>query len=226
MAVSFYEKVVYLEDIKFALSDKDYMYFVKYNLKPLILTCGKESIEKNISLKQCYLNYFKTLSIIDLCCALTFFKKYNLIDVYSYYHSERVYAKSKNNLTNLEILDAYEKELIVLEDLEEKISLRECLIVKAKKFCSELIDKEALQKLIHDINFAPHSLEFNVISSNVHNEMKSYILYLHFVLKYDLDIISLITRLNREYLDNLTLKYRDKFSNGKAKELVKYEVKN
>ena len=56
--------------------------------------------------------------------------------------------------------------------------------------------------------------------------MKSYILYLHFVLKYDLDIISLITRLNREYLDNLTLKYRDKFNNGKAKELVKYEVKN
>ncbi len=120
-----FQIITVLEDINAFTETKSYQEFVKNSLGKIINKC---KINNALDIKEKYFHYLENASIIDVKHLLTFLKKYELMDFYTYYFPGRIYSSQKDNLTEEDIINAYKKELAHLSKLDKekmKIDLKE-----------------------------------------------------------------------------------------------------
>ena len=103
-----FQIITVLEDIKGFTETEDYQEFVRNKLGSIINKCKSSN---DLDIKDKYIHYLKNASAIEVKHLLTFLKKYELMDFYTYYFPGRIYMSQKDNLTEEDIMDAYKKEL-------------------------------------------------------------------------------------------------------------------
>ena len=107
--LNLYQIISVLENAKCFVEDEVYQSFVIKKLQGII--DRQEDFNRSKTVLNHYYEYLKEASILQVRCLLTFFKKYELMDFYTYYHPGRIYVWGKKGLTPKEIQAAYQKEI-------------------------------------------------------------------------------------------------------------------
>lgn len=127
-----FQIITVLEDIKGFTETEDYQEFVRNNLGSIINKCKSSN---DLDIKDKYIHYLKNASAIEVKHLLTFLKKYELMDFYTYYFPGRIYESQKDNLTEEDIMDAYKKELSRVSVLDK--NEMETDIIKEKQYLKD-----------------------------------------------------------------------------------------
>ena len=112
-----FQIITVLEDINAFEETEAYQKFVRNNLGNIINKCKCEDEE---DIKEKYFQYLEKALIIEVKHLLTFLKKYELMDFYTYYFPGRIYSSQKDNLTEEDIINAYKKELSHISILDKE----------------------------------------------------------------------------------------------------------
>ena len=126
-----FQKLTVLENGKCFIENEEYNDFIRKDLKNIIDKCSV--VTKEDAIVESYYNLINSSDYLIIRCLLTFLKKYNLIDFYTYYHPGRIYSSHKKGLTQQDILDAYSKELAYVKE-KSKIESKDTKITKPSIF--------------------------------------------------------------------------------------------
>ncbi len=107
-----FQKITLLEKAECFVEDIEYKNFISQSLKKIIDECSFAKDENEIA--KVYYDFLNESSYVMIKYLLIFLKKYHLMDFYTYDYSDKVYSSHKDGLTQQDILDAYNKELILI----------------------------------------------------------------------------------------------------------------
>ena len=127
-----FQIITVLEDINGFTETEAYQEFVRNNLGKIINKC---KCSNDLDIKDKYINYLKNASAIEVKHLLTFLKKYELMDFYTYYFPGRIYLSQKDNLTEEDIINAYKKELSHLAVLDKNEMEKD--IIREKQYLAD-----------------------------------------------------------------------------------------